>query len=56
MDDHKHKMHANSSPGFFLEWEIRAGMRYSEIWVIGDHDRFKAGDLASPGCNTFVLG
>ena len=39
-------MHPNSSPGFFLGWEIKAGMRYSGLCLIGDYERFKAGDFA----------
>ena len=46
MSETKHKMHPNSSPGFFLGWEIKAGMRCSGLCLIGDYERFKAGDFA----------
>ena len=45
MSDDKHKMHPNLSPGFFLGWEIKSGLRYSEMCLIGDYERFKAGDF-----------
>ena len=45
MSETKHKMHPNLSPGFFMGWELKAGMRYSEMCLIGDYEAFKAGDF-----------
>ena len=43
MDDQKPEMHPNSSPGFPLGWESKAGMRHSGMCIVGNYYRFKAG-------------